>query len=143
MEQVKASIKVILISAAVILYLPACATFFDFGTEAENTYGEERDRGFAAEETEMRQEESEAEEARPLQVVDRRERRVRDAINVRDVILGMSKTQVLSSWGEPITREIAGQNGDGHERWRYGSRYSLQGERVVIFENGRVAGWYR
>ena len=69
--------------------------------------------------------------------------RVSRAIDAKDIVLGMTRNQVLKSWGEPMMREVAGKGTDGHERWRYGSRYSLQGERVLIFENGRVAGWYR
>jgi hypothetical protein len=69
--------------------------------------------------------------------------RLKRAIASRDVIIGMKPTHVIRSWGEPVMREAAGDHSGGHERWRYGSRYSLQGERVVIFENGRVAGWYR
>lgn len=65
------------------------------------------------------------------------------AIRSRDVVLGMTRSQVLQSWGEPNMREVAGNGREGHERWRYGSRLSLTGERIVIFENGRVAGWYR
>ena len=71
------------------------------------------------------------------------DRRVRQAIDTKDVILGMTRSQVLQSWGDPSLRELAGQGGDGHERWRYGNKLTLQGERVLIFENGHVAGWYR
>lgn len=69
------------------------------------------------------------------------EREVRRAIASRDVVVGMSRRDVASSWGEPVQREVAGNGSTGHERWTYGSRYSLQGARTVIFENGRVAGW--
>lgn len=69
--------------------------------------------------------------------------RINAAVDARDVVLGMSRTDVIRSWGEPTVREVAGRGNDGHERWRYGTRYSLQGERIVIFESGRVAGWYR
>ncbi len=66
------------------------------------------------------------------------------AIQSRDVVIGMTRGQVLQSWGEPSMRESAGRGTDGHERWTYRSRVTLGGgERVVIFENGRVAGWYR
>jgi hypothetical protein len=70
-------------------------------------------------------------------------RRASRAIESRDVVLGMTRQQVQSSWGEPQQREVAGTNGEGHERWTYGSRYSLNGSKIVIFENGRVAGWRR
>lgn len=68
--------------------------------------------------------------------------RIHTAMASRDVILGMSRSQVMQSWGQPVAREVAGNGSSGHERWHYGARYSLQGERIVIFENGRVAGWY-
>jgi hypothetical protein len=69
--------------------------------------------------------------------------RVKQAIETRDIILGMTRQDVLDSWGQPLLREIAGNGTGGHERWTYGSRYSLNGSRTVIFENGRVAGWNR
>lgn len=72
---------------------------------------------------------------------DEREAR-RQAVS-RDVVIGMTRSDVMSSWGEPVQREVAGNGSTGHERWTYGSRYSLQGARTVIFENGRVAGWNR
>lgn len=65
------------------------------------------------------------------------------AIQARDVILGMTQQEVLRSWGEPLQVEVAGRGEKGHEKWTYGSRFSLNGNRVVIFENGKVAGWYR
>ena len=70
-------------------------------------------------------------------------RKINQAIQAKDVVLGMTRSQVLKSWGDPSVRELAGQGVAGHERWRYGNKFSLQGERVLIFENGRVAGWYR
>jgi hypothetical protein len=69
--------------------------------------------------------------------------RVRQAIRTRDVILGMTRQDVMASWGEPNQKEVAGRGRSGHERWTYGSRYSLGESRTVIFENGKVAGWGR
>jgi hypothetical protein len=71
------------------------------------------------------------------------DQRAQDAIHARDVVIGMTRSQVMASWGEPSVRDVAGNGSDGHERWHYGSRASLSGERIVIFEEGRVAGWYR
>jgi hypothetical protein len=68
---------------------------------------------------------------------------VRRAIETRDVVIGMSRREVEESWGEPLQREIAGSGNLGNERWTYGSRYSLSASRVIIFQNGRVAGWHR
>jgi hypothetical protein len=69
--------------------------------------------------------------------------RAQSAIRTRDVILGMSRQEVLESWGEPAQREVAGRGNSGHERWTYGSRFSLQGARTLIFEDGRITGWHR
>lgn len=69
--------------------------------------------------------------------------RVRRAIETRDIILGMTRQDVMQSWGEPVQREVAGNGTSGHERCTYGSRYNFNGSRTVIFENGRVAGWKR
>ena len=69
--------------------------------------------------------------------------RVSQAIDARDVIMGMTRQEVMASWGEPVVREMAGTKALGHEKWTYGSRYSTNSSRTVIFENGRVAGWYR
>ncbi|MCO5143659.1 MAG: DUF2845 domain-containing protein [Oligoflexia bacterium] len=71
------------------------------------------------------------------------ESRSKIAIRARDVILGMTVQEVLQSWGEPTQVEVAGKGERGHERWTYGSRFSLNGNRVIIFEDGKVAGWYR
>ena len=71
------------------------------------------------------------------------EKRAERAIDTRDIILGMTRRQVVDSWGEPSIREVAGDGRGGHERWVYGSRFSLTGSRVVIFEDGHVAGWNR
>jgi len=67
--------------------------------------------------------------------------RSRRAIETRDVVLGMTRKEVISSWGEPIQKEVAGRGTTGHERWTFGSRYSLSGSKTVIFEDGKVAGW--
>ena len=55
----------------------------------------------------------------------------------------MTRRDVTAAWGEPLQREVAGRGATGNERWTYGTRYSLEGSRTVIFENGRVSGWHR
>jgi hypothetical protein len=132
-----------------LLAFQGCATFWELSGE---TYEEELDRGyrvaadeetdecsgrFCHTETESRSLASDDGE------YDGEGRRVRTAIEARDVILGMTRQQVMESWGEPQQREVAGSGGAGHERWTYGTRYSLGSSRVVIFENGKVAGWHR
>lgn len=72
-----------------------------------------------------------------------RNRRITLAIRNNDIVVGMSRSEVVESWGEPSVREIAGSGRNGHERWTYGSRYSLEGERYLIFEGGQVVGWHR
>lgn len=69
--------------------------------------------------------------------------KVETAIVANDVVLGMTKQQVVNSWGEPTYIEYAGDSQHGNERWIYGPRYQLDSERVIIFEQGKVAGWYR
>ena len=128
---------------ACLVLLPSCATFFEAGEEGTG----EQDRGYTAVEesdadcTGRFCDKPTAEEApKPISFD---ERRVRRAIESRDIILGMSRQQVSESWGEPSVREAAGSGSGGHEKWTYGSRYSLAGSRVVIFEHGKVAGWNR
>jgi SNF2 family DNA or RNA helicase len=52
--------------------------------------------------------------------------------------LGMSKTQVLQSWGEPARVDIAGNPSNENERWLY----SMNGaSKYIYFEAGEVQGW--
>src|SRR3989338_4319245 len=67
--------------------------------------------------------------------------RVLAAIEANDVVPGMTRAEVLQSWGEPHVREFAGSGESGHERWTYGSQRSVRGETYLIFEDGRVVGW--
>jgi hypothetical protein len=69
--------------------------------------------------------------------------KVQEAIEASDVIPGMTRSQVIQSWGEPMVREFAGKEDSGHERWTYGTRRSQRGETFLFFENGRVVGWQR
>lgn len=110
------------------------------------------DRGFsAASNTDNRDcEEEDCEETRPRRrtiasheqtAMESVQDRIQQAIQARDVIVGMSPRDVVSSWGSPQQRELAGSGGMGHERWTYGSSISLREPRIVYFENGKVAGW--
>jgi hypothetical protein len=143
--------------AAALFSLQGCANFL---TLSEREDPNEYDRGYVAENSDDEQGpagdcsgrhcQADEHSGRSLASVGQRDdrtefdrRRIRDAIDTRDVVLGMSRTEVLESWGQPSQREVAGRSGSGHERWTYGSRYSLNGSRTVIFENGRVAGWSR
>ncbi len=59
--------------------------------------------------------------------------------------LGMEMPQVLELWGKPTDVKAAGEPSDGNQRWVYSEGvaglYGLGTQRVVYFEQGRVAGW--
>jgi hypothetical protein len=63
----------------------------------------------------------------------------------KNLILGMSMPRVRSLWGNPQDVETAGDPSQGNQRWIYSegikSRYGLASNRVIYFEDGRVAGW--
>lgn len=133
-----------------LLQLSGCAGFLELTEEGDPA---DYDRGYAAADADNctgRFCDTESDEAsgpsRSLAHVEHEGRggtRVKQAIETRDVILGMTRQDVMQSWGEPVQREVAGNGNGGHERWTYGTRYSFSGARTVIFENGRVAGWHR
>jgi hypothetical protein len=116
-----------------------CASFFEFDDPMEPG---NVDRGYEAQNCDT-------EDCTPHRLSSNERKRepagdkFAEAVEARDVVLGMTRDQVLRSWGAPAVRELAGQRNEGHERWHYGTQFSLQGERIVIFENGQVAGWYR
>lgn len=62
-----------------------------------------------------------------------------------DVGMGMTRSQVLRSWGDPVSVEAAGSQNSGNEKWTYSeastSYWQGRYERVIYFENGRVVGW--
>ena len=133
-------------SAAVMLMLSGCSSFLLLGENAEDPG--EYDRGYAKNEAggeelanNTETQKARSEEGNPFNEPSYEKSRIRRAIEMRDVVLGMTRQDVLQSWGHPAQREVAGRGGGGHERWVYGSRYSLNGSRTVIFENGKVAGW--
>jgi len=140
-----------LAAGLLLLQLSSCASLFELVEEDDiHSY----DRGYRAEAEEEdlcggRSCHTEA-DARPSRAPanfaseGRREvSHVRRAIQTRDIILGMTRQDVMESWGQPAQREVAGSGSRGHERWIYGSRYNFSGSRTVIFEDGRVAGWHR
>lgn len=131
---------------AALLLTPGCATFLQLGDHgddpAEYDRGYETDSDGAEANTEAVASSSRDEEVSNAgEELDTSKRRVKRAIAARDVVLGMTRREVSESWGLPTQREVAGRGDGGHERWTYGSRFSLSGSRTVIFENGRVAGW--
>lgn len=71
---------------------------------------------------------------------------IQNLIDVNDITLGMTKSAVRDSWGEPDNVEVAGNPMYGNERWHYTEQtsstegYHTQ-NRLVYFESGRVVGW--
>ena len=131
-----------------LLALQGCASFLQLGESAEDP--SEYDRGYAREASEDGEEVAHTETMKARETdspasdnLNFEQRRIRRAIEMRDVVLGMTRQDVMASWGQPAQREVAGRGTGGHERWVFGSRYSLSGSRTVIFENGKVAGWSR
>jgi len=124
-----------------LIQLSGCATLFDIAGDEDPA---DFDRGYGAEEQEALANNTESDGFdRSLASLPEGTVRVKRAIETRDIILGMTRQDVMQSWGEPVQREVAGTRDGGHERWTYGSRYKFNGSRTVIFENGRVAGWNR
>lgn len=127
-----------------VLCLSGCASFLQLGEPAEDTadydrgYHDGNSDGDQVSNTESAELRDSYDTAGNLSY---EQRRIKRAIEMRDVVLGMSRHDVTESWGQPAQREVAGRGAGGHERWTYGSRYSLNGSRTVIFENGKVAGW--
>ncbi|WP_195575349.1 copper amine oxidase N-terminal domain-containing protein [Paenibacillus sp. 1001270B_150601_E10] len=62
-----------------------------------------------------------------------------DLIKKRKVALGMTKEQVLMSWGSPDHKSSAQSNGIVVESWGYGT-YSLS---IITFTNGKVSNLYQ
>jgi hypothetical protein len=60
------------------------------------------------------------------------------AIRKSDILLGMSKDDVTTSWGEPMRVEVAGNPRNENERWLYKADGA---SRYIYFESGRVEGW--
>ncbi|MEZ4872167.1 MAG: hypothetical protein R2827_07960 [Bdellovibrionales bacterium] len=70
------------------------------------------------------------------------------AIESNDIILGMTKSAVKESWGDPDFIEVAGDSLYGNERWTYSKYVSSESgynkeNRIIVFESGLVAGWDR
>jgi len=135
----------LLILSLAFLSLPGCASFLQFGDHGEDPAEFDRgyDNGADAEDsdTETMSNSSREEGSDTSNELEYGKRRVKRAIASRDVVLGMTRREVSESWGSPTQKEVAGRGNGGHERWTYGSRFSLSGSRTLIFENGRVAGW--
>jgi hypothetical protein len=125
----------------VFFSLSGCATLFDLAADEDPA---DYDRGYGLEEQAELADNTESDgfDRSPASAPENNFR-LKRAIEARDIILGMTRQDVMRSWGEPVQREVAGTRDGGHERWTYGTRYKFSGSRTVIFENGRVAGWNR
>lgn len=60
------------------------------------------------------------------------------AMKKQDILMGMSKNDVLESWGKPLRVEIAGNPRNENERWLYNMNGS---SKYIYFESGQVGGW--
>lgn len=60
------------------------------------------------------------------------------AAQKRDILVGMSKSDVISSWGKPERVEVAGNPRNENERWLY---RMARGSKYIYFESGEVQGW--
>lgn len=71
---------------------------------------------------------------------------VQGLIDRNDVAIGMTKSAVRESWGEPDYTEVAGNPIYGNENWYYKEQIS-SGEgyrtvnRTIYFDEGLVVGW--
>lgn len=56
----------------------------------------------------------------------------------QEVVIGMTKDNVLDSIGKPLRVEIAGNPRNQNERWMYKTNGALK---YIYFESGHVQGW--
>lgn len=60
------------------------------------------------------------------------------AIRKNDILMGMTKMDVMESLGKPLRVEVAGNPRNENERWLY----RLEGQqKYIYFESAKVAGW--
>lgn len=60
------------------------------------------------------------------------------AVRRNDIMMGMSKNDVLESWGKPMRVEVAGNPRYENERWLYRMNGA---SKYIYFESGQVQGW--
>ncbi len=56
----------------------------------------------------------------------------------RDILLGMTKNDVMDSYGKPLRVDVAGNPNYENERWAYQMNGSTK---YIYFESGQVQGW--
>lgn len=60
------------------------------------------------------------------------------AVQKNDILFGMTKNDVINSWGNPARVEVAGNPRNENERWLY----QINGaSKYIYFEAGQVHGW--
>jgi hypothetical protein len=60
------------------------------------------------------------------------------AVSKQDILMGMTKSDVMESWGNPLRVEVAGNPRNENERWLY----KMNGaSKYIYFESGQVQGW--
>ena len=60
------------------------------------------------------------------------------AISNQDILMEMTKEEVLKSWGRPQRIDVAGNPAYENERWAFYRRGRIH---YIFFEDGRVQGW--
>lgn len=60
------------------------------------------------------------------------------AVRKSDILMGMTKDDVLESWGKPMRVEVAGNPRYQNERWLYRMNGA---SKYIYFESGQVQGW--
>lgn len=60
------------------------------------------------------------------------------AVRKQDILLGMSKADVMRSWGKPHQVDYAGNPQNENERWLYKANGA---SKFIYFEAGEVQGW--
>lgn len=73
------------------------------------------------------------------------ELQIRRAFRAGEVTLGMTPDEVVQVWGKPREIQVAGDAHSGNQKWIYfnglSESWSLETQKIVYFEGGRVAGW--
>jgi hypothetical protein len=65
-----------------------------------------------------------------------RQKKVRDAISRQEVIVDMTPSEVIESWGRPDKINSSGGNYGTHEQWVY-----KKFDKYLYFKNGRLTSW--
>lgn len=60
------------------------------------------------------------------------------ALRKQDILLGMTKADVIQSWGKPLQVDYAGNPQNENERWLYKANGA---SKYIYFEAGEVQGW--